>query len=95
MRAASSEALQRTAGGELPEERAREWRANREAKRAEEHARLLTGLSAQRRALKVDDALDYLDKVKDVFYRDSSVYNSFLDCMKLFKKQEPKQRSNN
>ena len=74
--------------GELPEERAREWRANREAKRAEEHARLLTGLSAQRRALKVDDALDYLDKVKDVFYRDSSVYNSFLDCMKLFKKQE-------
>ena len=43
--------------GELPEERAREWRANREAKRAEEHARLLTGLSAQRRALKVDDAL--------------------------------------
>ena len=74
--------------GELPEERAREWRANREAKRAEEHARLLTGLSAQRRALKVDDALDYLDKVKDVFYRDSSVYNSFLDCMKQFKKQE-------
>ena len=73
--------------GELPEERAREWRANREAA-AEEHARLLTGLSAQRRALKVDDALDYLDKVKDVFYRDSSVYNSFLDCMKLFKKQE-------
>ena len=74
--------------GELPEERAREWRANREAKRAEEHARLLTGLSAQRRALKVDDALRYLDTVKEIFYRDSSVYNSFLDCMKLFKKQE-------
>ena len=73
--------------GELPEERAREWRANREAKRAEEHARLLTGLSAQRRALKVDDALRYLDTVKEIFYRDSSVYNSFLDCMKLFKKQ--------
>ena len=74
--------------GELPEERAREWRANREAKRAEEHARLLTGLSAQRRALKVDDALRYLDTVKEIFYRDSSVYNSFLDCMKQFKKQE-------
>ena len=49
--------------GELPEERAREWRANREAKRAEEHARLLTGLSAQRRALKVDDALRYLSLI--------------------------------
>lgn len=41
-----------------------------------------------RRQLKVEDALAYLDQVKETFFGQPEVYNSFLDMMKEFKAQE-------
>jgi len=37
--------------------------------------------------LKVEDALSYLDQVKDKFKNQPQVYNDFLDIMKEFKSQ--------
>ena len=41
----------------------------------------------QRRQLKVEDALAYLERVKMVFGNQPNVYNNFLDIMKAFKAQ--------
>lgn len=38
--------------------------------------------------LKVEDALSYLDKVKNQFFQKPQVYNQFLDIMKEFKSQK-------
>jgi len=40
------------------------------------------------RELKVEDALLYLDKVKNEFGERPRIYNEFLDIMKCFKAQE-------
>lgn len=45
------------------------------------------GANSQRRLLKVEDALAYLEKVKAQFSNEVSVYNKFLDIMKDFKAQ--------
>lgn len=45
------------------------------------------GTGSQRRPLKVEDALAYLEKVKSQFSDQVSVYNKFLDIMKDFKAQ--------
>lgn len=45
------------------------------------------GAGSQRRPLKVEDALAYLEKVKSQFSDQVSVYNKFLDIMKDFKAQ--------
>lgn len=37
--------------------------------------------------LKVEDALSYLDKVRNMFGDQPHVYNQFLDIMKEFKSQ--------
>ncbi|KAI0560457.1 Transcriptional regulatory protein Sin3-like protein [Gracilaria domingensis] len=44
-------------------------------------------VNTQRRELKVEDALAYLEKVKSQFSDQISVYNQFLDIMKEFKAQ--------
>ena len=43
--------------------------------------------AGQRRQLKVEDALAYLERVKMVFGNQPNVYNNFLDIMKAFKAQ--------
>lgn len=43
--------------------------------------------ASQRRELKVEDALAYLENVKSQFADDLNVYNQFLDIMKAFKAQ--------
>lgn len=46
------------------------------------------GQTQQKRQLKVEDALAYLEKVKVQFTDQLNVYNKFLDIMKEFKAQE-------
>ncbi len=48
---------------------------------------LLQQQQQQQRQLKVEDALTYLDKVKNEFGHSSPVYNQFLEIMKNFKSQ--------
>lgn len=45
------------------------------------------GVSQPYQQLKVEDALSYLDQVKNMFGDQPQVYNQFLDIMKEFKSQ--------